>query len=154
MTTHDVSVRRLYYGIVKPSLEAASLVLKQRRPWLHLAECCSRVLRAKPLEWRVYREAMKAGCASEFQRPKRLPSRPTSVDRVWFDIEAMARMLVATSAEPLTLRAAVVRLVEVRPDLVERYAAAIRRQRRAQASGRSKRATRLASRGRSRRGAG
>lgn len=145
----EVSVPRVYYGLVKPSLETAALALRARRPWLPLAECCSRVLRERSIAWRVYREAMKAGCASEFQRAKRRPSRFTATDRAWFAIERLARTLVAASSDPLTLRSAVVRVVEADPDLYDRYAEAIRRDRRARASTHSKRPTRLARGGRS-----
>ena len=150
MPVHRMSISRTYYSVVKPLIEREALTLKQHRSWLHLAECCQRVLQRKPTAWRVYREAMKAGCASEFQAPKRPPSRPTSVDRVWFQVERLARTLVAASSEPLTLRNAVVRLVDAQPALVARYAQAIRRERRARTAGGSKRPTRLARGGQTR----
>jgi hypothetical protein len=138
------------YALTKRLIEREALSLRQQHPELHLAECCQRVIERRPFYWRVYREAMKARCASEFQKAKRPPSRPTSVDRVWFDIERLARTLVAASSEPLTLRNAVVRLVDAQPELLARYAAAIRRKRRARTSRRSDRATRRPSGGRSR----
>jgi hypothetical protein len=118
------------------ALRDATPINEQGKHVLHLADASAQVLRLSPSLWLLYQEAIAAGHPSEFQRPKRQPTRPTPADRVWFAIERLARTLVAASAEPMTLRTAVVRVVELRPELLERYRNAIRRTRRASAGGR------------------
>lgn len=147
MTTYDVSIPTAY-AVTKRLMEDDALNLQQRNPYLHLADCCTKALQRHPAWWPVYRAAMRADLPSEFQHAKRKPSRPTATDRAWFVIERLARTLVAASSDPLTLRSAVVRVVEADPDLYDRYAQAIRRNRRARASTHPKRPTRLARGGR------
>jgi hypothetical protein len=71
--------------------------------------------------WRVYRAGIAAGYASEFQKPKAIR---TERERHWQRLEQAARRLVATSAEPMTLREAVLELLKT-PEgrrLYQRYA--------------------------------
>ncbi len=123
---HRVSVTRAY-ALTRPLVEHSALALRQLHPELHLAECCQRVLQQHPVLWRTYRAAIRAGLPSEFLRARRRRAIPTPKDRAWDQIEMLARTLVAASAEPLTLRSAVGRVVEANPDLYRRYAAARRR---------------------------
>lgn len=136
-TTQPVLVRRAY-AITKRLIENEALALKDRNPYLHLADACTEVLRRRPAYWRVYRAAMAPSVAlpSEFQRAKPKPPVLRSQDRAWQVIEDLARTLVAASTEPLTLRNAVARVVEANPALYRRYANArdaARRRRRTRA---------------------
>jgi hypothetical protein len=128
---------------VKTWMESNALLLRDAAPLLtrgkrkgkhalHLADASTRVLESSSAIWLVYREAVgRYAMPSEFQRPKSPPARPSPVDRMWFEIERLARTLVAASPYPMTLRTAVARVVEVQPELLERYRDAIRRSRRA-----------------------
>ena len=113
------------------ALRDATPIDKKGKHILHLADASALVLRSSPSLWLLYREAIRSGLPSEFQRPKRQPTRPTLAHRAWFEIEHLARTLVAASTDPVTLRTAVMKVVEADPSLYERYAAAIRRERRA-----------------------
>jgi hypothetical protein len=128
------------YLPVKQLHESKALALRDATPLdkkgkhiLHLADASTQVLQSSPSLWLLYRQAIAAGHVSEFQRPKRPPSRPSPADRVYVEIEGIARRLVALSSEPMTLRSAVARVVELQPELLERYRRAIRRPRRASA---------------------
>jgi hypothetical protein len=123
---HRLSVRRTY-ALTRRLIEHGALALREQHPELHLADCCHRVLVQRPVFWRTYRAAIQAGLPSEFLRARRRRAVPTPKDRAWDQIEMLARTLVAASAEPLTLRNAVGRVVEANPDLYRRYAAARRR---------------------------
>lgn len=125
-TSHALNLHASY-RVVKHLLEMTALDYHQRNPWLHLADACTLALRAKPHLWTVYREAMRAGLPSEFQKAKRRPAVWTARDRHWQAIEDLARTLVAASREPLTLRNAVVAVVQANPALYRRYAHAPRR---------------------------
>jgi hypothetical protein len=117
------------YALGRSVLEHHALALKQRDPSMHLSTACQLALEQQRLVWRVYREGICHGLASEFQRFKRRPTRPTPVDRAYFVIEDVARALVGASSEPITLRNAVVRIVDANPRLFEAYRRAIRRRR-------------------------
>lgn len=97
---------------------------------LHLADASTQVLQSEPALWSLYQRAIAAGLPSEFQRPRRRPSSPTAADRVWFEVERLARTLVASSPTPITLRTAVVKVVHADPSWLDRYQAALRRTRR------------------------
>ena len=125
------------YLPVKHLLESQALALRDATPILqtgkrkgkhalHLADASTRVLQSEPAIWSLYQRAIAAGHPSEFQRAKRPLSCPSSGDRVWFEIERIARRLVALSSEPITLRAAVARVVELQPKLLDRYRRAVR----------------------------
>jgi hypothetical protein len=110
------------YPAVKSAIEEEALELARQQPTLHLADACLCVLTANPEYWQVYRAAIGAGLPSEFQRALRSRAVPTPKDRAWNQIETLARTLVAASAEPMTLRSAVERVVEANPELYRRYA--------------------------------
>ena len=109
---------------------------RKGKPALHLADASTQVLQEHPALWVIYQRAIAAGLPSEFQRPKRRPATPTAVDRVWWEIERLARTVVASSVEPITLRSAVIKVVTADPTLRDRYAAALQRVRRAKARSR------------------
>jgi hypothetical protein len=110
--------------------------LRKGKPTLHLAEASSEALASSPALWSAYRQAIAAGLPSEFQRAKRRPASPTAVDRVWWEIERLARGVVTSSVEPITLRSGVIHVVTADPTLRDRYAAALQRVRRAKARSR------------------
>jgi hypothetical protein len=128
--TLTVSTPRAY-PVARTVLEHHALDLQQRNPSLHLSMACQLALEQHPVVWRVYRSGIRHGLAPEFQRPKRRPSQPTPVDRAYFVIEDLGRALVGASETPITLRHAVVRVVETNPRLLETYRRAIRQKRRA-----------------------
>lgn len=130
------------YWPVKTLMESKALALRDATPilqkgprrgkhTLHLADASTQVLQSEPAIWAVYQRAISAGLPSEYQRPRRPPASPTAADRAWFEIERLARAFVASSPTPITLRSAVVKVVQADPSLYERYAAASRRVRRA-----------------------
>ena len=121
-----LSVTRAY-ALTKRLIERNALALHLRNPWLHLADCCQRVLQQHPAFWRTYRVAMRAGLPSEFLRVRRRRASIVPKDHAWEQIEMLARTLVAASTEPLTLRNAVGRVVEANPGLYQQYANARRR---------------------------
>lgn len=69
----------------------------------------SRLLRSSPALWRVYQAGVARGYAAEFQKPRPIG---TERERHWQRLEQAARRLVATSAEPMTLREAVLELLK------------------------------------------
>lgn len=133
---------RLHEWLVpKQLMESEALALQHATPILqtgprkgkralHLADASTQVLQSSPSLWPLYQRAIAAGHPSEFMRPKRRPASPTAADRVWFEIERLARTLVASSPTPITLRSAVVKVVSADPTLADRYHAAVRRAKR------------------------
>jgi hypothetical protein len=115
------------YESVKRLIESHALALRAERPGVHLADACTEVLRANPSLWMLYQQGIRDGMPSEFQRGRRRRAIPTPKDQAWQVIEDLARTLVAASTEPITLRNAVGRVVEVNPDLYQQYANARRR---------------------------
>ena len=107
--------------------------LRKGRPSLHLADASTQVLQSSPSLWAVYQRAIAAGLPPEFQHHKRKSLSPTPVERVWWEIERLARAVVASSVEPLTLRTAVMKVVTADPSLRDRYAEALERVRRRKA---------------------
>ena len=104
---------------------------RKGKPTLHLADASSQALASSPALWCAYRAAIAAGLPSEFMRPKSKPAMASEADRIWFAIERLARGMVASSVEPITLRSAVARVVTADPTLRDRYLAALRKARRA-----------------------
>jgi hypothetical protein len=130
MTWHE-------YRPVKTLMESKALLLRDATPLntkgprkgkhaLHLADASMQVLQTHPSVWMLYRRAIGAGLPSEFQRFRRPPASPTAADRAWQVIERLARTLVGVSDTPITLRTAVMKVVEADPSLYDRYAAASR----------------------------
>ena len=140
MTLHEyVPVKRMMECEALLRQHATPLLtrgLRKGRPTLHLADASTQVLQSSPSLWAVYQRAIAAGLPSEFQRHKRKSMSPTPVERAWWEIERLARAVVASSIEPITLRTAVMKVVAADPTLGDRYAEAVRRVRRRKAFGR------------------
>ena len=119
MTTNRIPVKLdAAWAVARRVLERRTLHLRIRVG--HAGVAASLVLKRDPSLFRIYQQAMLAGHAPEFQRPK--PNRGTPRERAWQRIERAARRVVARSVEPMTLRDAVVRVVRQHPGWYRRYA--------------------------------
>jgi hypothetical protein len=103
--------------IARRTLERRTLQLRQRVG--HAGVAASLVLKRDPALFRIYQQAMRAGYPPEFQRPK--PKPTTRRQRAWHRIEQAARSVVARTAEPMTLRDAVIGVVRQHPSWYEEY---------------------------------
>jgi hypothetical protein len=115
------------YADAKRLIEAQALALRGAQPGLHPDDACAEALRANPSLWLLYQQGIRAGMAPTFVRQKRRHVIPTPRERAWQVIENLARTLVASSETPVTLRQAVMRVVEAQPDLYRAYATAPKR---------------------------
>jgi hypothetical protein len=131
MTLHEWRAPKALMESQALALQAATPILvkgpRKGKHALHLADASTQVLQSSPSIWSLYQRAIAAGLPSEFQRAKRASASPTPKDHAWRRIERLARAMVASSTNPITLRTAVMKVVEAKPSLFHRYAAASRR---------------------------
>ncbi len=100
----------------RAAIEHRAVALNRQQPRRKLSDCVTAALAEDSALWRAYRQAIGAGEPEEFRRwNERRPDTPK--EQAWQRIDAVARSLVAVSAEPLTLRSAVIKTVQTRPDL-------------------------------------
>lgn len=108
--TLDISLPRAHAVVIR-ALETRCWNEKMRRPYRHAGEVAQTTLASRPLYWRIYRAGIAAGLPSEYQRHVRRQPR-TPRQRAWAALEQVARTHVAQSDTPLTLRSAVLAVLQ------------------------------------------